>query len=321
MNIASRLMQALLIAVVFASSTVFAQKDTAKLVVGYPPGQSVDVIARLLAERLGPAIGRNLIVENMPGQAGSLALAAVARMPADGSVMTLSASAAIAGNPFLYKNVRYDSVKDFEPIGLIYDAPLVLMVNSALPVNTLGELVAYVKAHPGKVNFSSPGNGSVSHLAMAELMRRTGMTMTHVPYQGAAKSLTDLSSGQVQVSFDAFAAASPFLEGGKIRPIAVSSAERISVLPSIPTVAESGVPDFDLVPWVGMLAPAGTPKPIVDKLSDELAKIVASPEFSQRIIGLGGRPRPRSAAEFKSYVRSEVGRWATVIRESNARAE
>jgi tripartite-type tricarboxylate transporter receptor subunit TctC len=308
-------------ALVFAAGAAFAEKDTGKLIVGYPPGQSVDAVARLLADRMGPAIGRNMIVENMPGQAGSLALAAVSHMPADGTVFTLSASAAIAGNPFLYKNVHYDSIKDFEPIGLIYDAPLVLMVNSALPVNTFGELLAYVKAHPGKVNFSSPGNGSVSHLAMAELMRRTGMTMTHVPYQGSAKSLTDLASGEVQVSFDAFAAAKPFLEGGKVRPIAVSSAQRIAPLPAIPTVSESGVPDFDLVPWVGMLAPAGTPKAVVDQASDALEKIVSSQDFSQRIAALGGRARPLSAVQFRSYVRSEVGRWSNVIRDSHARID
>jgi tripartite-type tricarboxylate transporter receptor subunit TctC len=250
-------------------------------------------VARLLAERLGPAIGRTLVVENMPGQSGSVALEAVARMPADGSIMTLSASAAVAGNPVLYKNVRYDSV----------------------------DLIAYVKANPGKVSYSSPGNGSVSHLAMSELMRRTGMAMTHVPYQGAAKSLTDLAAGQVQVSFDANAAAQPFLAGGRVRAIAVSSNERISVLPAVPTVAESGLPDFDLVPWVGLLAPAGTPKAVVDKVSEELARIVRSQDFSQRIIGLGGRPRTSSASEFKSFVRSEVERWAGVIKSSGARPE
>jgi tripartite-type tricarboxylate transporter receptor subunit TctC len=314
-------MKAIVLALLLAAGTAFAQKETGKLIVGYPPGQSVDAVARLLADRLGLAIDRNLIVENMPGQAGSLALAAVARMPADGSVLTLSASAAIAGNPALYKNVRYDSVKDFEPIGLIYDAPLVLMVNSALPVNTFAELVDYVKAHPGKVNFSSPGNGSVSHLAMTELMRRTGMKMTHVPYQGSAKSLTDLAAGEVQVSFDAYAAAQAFLAGGKVRAIAVSSRDRISPLPTIPTVSESGVPDFDLVPWVGMFAPAGTPKPVVDKLSEALFKIVSSPDFTQRVVAIGGRPRPEPADKFRNYVRSEVGRWANVIRESNARAD
>lgn len=310
-----------IIALLLTGSSTFAQKETGKLIVGYPTGQSVDVVARLLTDRLGQAIGRTLIVENMPGQSGSVALAAVARMPADGSVMTLSASAAIAGNPFLYKNVRYDSVKDFEPIGLIYDAPLVLMVNSALPVQSVKDLIAYAKANPGKVNYSSPGNGSVSHLAMSELMRRAGIEMTHVPYQGAAKSLTDLAAGQVQVSFDAYAAAQPFLSGGRVRAIAVSSLERISVLPSIPTVAESGLADFDLVPWVGLLAPAGTPKAVVDKVSEELARIVRSQDFSHRIVALGGRPRSSTAAEFKSFVRMEVDRWATVVKSSGARLE
>ncbi|HVZ45652.1 MAG TPA: tripartite tricarboxylate transporter substrate binding protein [Ramlibacter sp.] len=305
------------IALLLTCTAAFAQKDAGKLIVGYPPGQSVDTVARLLADRLGPAIGRTLIVENMPGQSGSLALAAVSRMPADGSIMTLSASAAVAGNPFLYRNVRYDSVKDFEPIGLIYDAPLVLMVGSALPIHSLAELVAYVKAHPGTVNYSSPGNGSVSHLAMSELMRRTGIAMTHVPYQGSAKSLTDLAAGQVQVSFDAYAAAQPFLAGGRVRPIAVSSGDRISALPSIPTVAET-VGDFDLVPWVGLFAPAGTPQAVVDKTSEELSKIVRSRDFSQRIVALGGRPRPASASEFKAFVRREVERWAAVIKSSGA---
>jgi len=310
-----------LIALLLAATPAFAQKDTGKLIVGYPTGQSVDVVARLLTDRLGPAIGRTLIVENMPGLAGSVALAAVSRMPADGSIMTLSASAAIAGNPFLYKNVRYDSVKDFEPIGLIYDAPLVLMVNSTLPIQSMKDLLAYVKANPGKVNYSSPGNGSVSHLAMSELMRRAGIEMTHVPYQGAAKSLTDLAAGQVQVSFDAYGAAQPFLAGGRVRPIAVSSIERISVLPAVPTVAESGLADFDLVPWVGLLAPAGTPRAVVDKVSEELAKIVRSPDFSQRIVALGGRPRPLAAGEFKSFVRAEVDRWSGVVKSSGAKLE
>ncbi|NPC57943.1 Bug family tripartite tricarboxylate transporter substrate binding protein [Caenimonas soli] len=304
-----------------ASGPCFAQADSGKLIVGYPPGQSVDVVARVLAARLGPAMGRNLIVENMPGQAGSLALAAVAKMPADGSIMTLSASAAIAGNPFLYRNVRYDSLKDFEPIGLIYDAPLLLLVNSALPIQSFKELVAYAKANAGKVNYSSPGNGSVSHLAMTELMRRTGIEMTHVPYQGAAKSLTDLAAGQVQVSFDAVAAAQPFLAGGKVRAIAVSSRERVQAMPSVPTVAESGLDDFDMVPWVGLLAPAGTPKATVDKASEELIKIVRSPDFSQRIVAMGGRPRTSSASEFRSFVEKEIAHWSAIVKASGAKLE
>lgn len=316
-----RILKAVIAIALLASSSCFAQADSGKLIVGYPPGQSVDVVARVLAGRLGPAMGRNLIVENMPGQAGSLALAAVSKMPADGSVMTLSASAAIAGNPSLYRSVRYDSVKDFEPIGLIYDAPLLLLVNSALPITSLKDLVAYTKANQGKVNYSSPGNGSVSHLAMTELIRRTGIEMAHVPYQGAAKSLTDLAAGQVQVSFDAVGAAQPFLAGGKVRAIAVSSRERVQVMPAVPTVAESGLDDFDMVPWVGLLAPAGTPKAVVDKASAELVKIVRSPDFTQRIVAMGGRPRTSTAAEFKSFVEKEMAHWSSVIKSSGAKME
>jgi tripartite-type tricarboxylate transporter receptor subunit TctC len=321
MRIALHVLRSLALPLLFACASTHAQKDVGKLIVGYPPGQSVDVVARLLVDRLGPALGRTLIVENIPGQSGSLALAAVARMPADGSALTLSAAAALAGNPFLYSKVRYDSVRDFEPIGLVYDAPLVLMVNSKLPVESFRELVAYVKARPGTINYSSPGNGSVSHLAMTEVMRRTGMAMTHVPYVGSAKSLTDLAAGEVQVSFDAYAGAAPFLAGGKVRPIAVSSSERLSSVPALPTLAESGLDGFDLVPWVGMLAPAGTPAHTVEKLSQELAKIVRSPEFSQRIVTLGGRPRAGSAEQFKAFLRSEVVRWEAVIKESGAKLE
>jgi tripartite-type tricarboxylate transporter receptor subunit TctC len=321
MSIASRFLRFVALPALFACASAHAQNDVGKLIVGYPPGQSVDVVARLLVERLGPALGRTLIVENMPGQAGSAALAAVARMPADGSTFTLSASAALAGNPFLYKQVRYDSVRDFEPIGLVYDAPLVLMVNSKLPVTSFRELVDYVKARPGSINYSSPGNGSVSHLAMTEVIRRTGIAMTHVPYVGAAKSLTDLAAGEVQVSFDAYAGAQPFLAGGKVRAIAVSSSERVSAAPSIPTLSESGLEGFDLVPWVGMLAPAGTPASTVAKLSEELSKIVRSSEFSQRIVALGGRPRALAAEQFKAFLRSEVTRWEAVVRESGAKLE
>jgi tripartite-type tricarboxylate transporter receptor subunit TctC len=321
MSLASRILRLVALPLLFACANAQAQKDVGKLIVGYPPGQSVDVVARLLVDRLGPVLGRTLIVENMPGQSGSTALAAVARMPADGSIVTLSASAALAGNPFLYNNVRYDSVRDFEPIGLVYDAPLVLMVHSKLPVESFRELVAYVKAHPGAINYSSPGNGSVSHLAMTELMRRTGIAMTHVPYVGSAKSLTDLAAGEVQVSFDAYAGAQPFLAGGKVRAIAVSSSERLSVVPAIPTLSESGLDGFDLVPWVGMLAPAGTPAPAVEKLSQELSKVVRSSEFSQRILALGGRPRAGSAEQFKAFLRSEVVRWGAVVKESGAKLE
>jgi len=316
-----RLLKGAMALALLASSACFAQSTTGKLIVGYPPGQSVDVVARMLAARLGPAMGRNLIVENMPGLAGSLALAALAKMPPDGSSMTLSASAAIAGNPFLYRNVRYDSLKDFEPIGLIYDAPLLLLVNGALPIRSFADLIAYAKANAGKVNYSSPGTGSVSHLAMTELIRRTGTAMTHVPYQGSAKSLTDLAAGQVQVSFDAVSAAQPFLASGKIRAIAVSSRERVPVLPSVPTVAESGLDDFDMVPWVGLLAPAGTPKALIDKASEELIKIVRSPDFSQRIVALGGRPRTSSPSEFRSFVQTEITYWSAVVKTSGAKME
>jgi tripartite-type tricarboxylate transporter receptor subunit TctC len=302
-------------------SAAFAGPTVGRIIVGYPPGQSVDSVGRLLAERLGKMTNRKWIVENVPGQSGSIALAAVTRLPADGSVLTLSASAALAGNPFLFANVRYDPIKDFDPIGLVYDAPLLLLVNSELPVKSLPELLAYLRANPGKLSYSSPGNGSVSHLAMAELLRRSGTKMEHIPYQGATQSLSDLAGGRVQVSFDAIAPALPLITAGKIRAIAISSKERSTLLPDVPTVSESGIDGFDLVPWVGLLAPAGTPKGEVDKLSADLAKIVCSEDFSKQIVMLGGRPRSSSASEFKSFLQTEVERWSGVIKRSGAKLE
>lgn len=304
------------------AGAAMAHGDAAgKIVIGFPAGQSVDTVARWLAPKLESALGRPMVVLNMPGQGGSVALAAFAKLPPDGSALTLAASAALAGNSALYKNVKYDPLKDFEPIGLLYDAPLLLLVNSALPINSVAELLSYARANPTKLSYSSPGNGTVSHLAMSEFMRRTGINMTHIPYQGSAKSLTDLAGGIVQVSFDAIAGAQPFLASGRVKAIAISSKERVSLMPDVPTVAESGVPGFDLVPWVGMLAPAGTSKESIDRVSAELARIVRSDEFVRRLASLGARPRSSSPAEFRTYLRSEVDRWAMVIKNSGAKLE
>lgn len=292
-----------------------------KIVVGYPPGQSVDAVARMLAGMLSGPLNRTMVVENIAGQSGSIALSSFARQPADGGTLTLAASASLAVNPVLYKNIKYDTLKDFEPVGLLYDAPLLLLVNADLPVDSVASLIAYVKQNAGKISYSSPGNGSVSHLAMTEFMRRTGLVMTHVPYQGAAKSLTDLSSGQVQVTFETIGAAKPFLKTGKIRPLAVSSGKRVAYMPQLPTVAESGLQGFDLVPWVGVLAPAGTPRDRVEKVADELNRIAKSEEFTSRMEALGTRPLTGTPDEFKTFLKSEVSRWAEVVRVSGARVD
>lgn len=304
-----------------AGAAVAQSPSTTRIVVGFPPGQSVDVIGRLLAESLGPALGQTFIVENMPGQGGSIALASVARMPADGSALALAAAAALAGNPFLYSNVRYDSLKDFTPIGLVYDAPLVLLVNAGASVRTVQDVVALARSRPGKLSFSSPGNGTVSHLAMTEFARRAGLEMVHVPYQGSAKSLTDLAGGSVELSFDTIVAAQPYIASGKLRAIAVSSADRVALLPDLPTVAESGFEGFDMVPWVAMVAPAGLAQASVARLNAEVMKIVRSDAFATRMTALGARPRPGTAAEFDSFLRREVARWGEAVKRSGAKLD
>ncbi len=293
----------------------------AQLVVGFPPGQSVDIVGRMLAERLGPALGRNVIVDNKPGQGGSLALGHVARSPADGSTYTLAALAALVANPHLYKNVQYDTLKDFEPIGLVYDAPMVLLVNPSVPVKSVADLIAHAKQNPDRLTHSSSGNGTVSHLGMVAFKQRTGITMLHVPYPGSAKALLDLMSGNVQVAMETAASALPHIRSGRLRLLAVCSARRMSVFPDAPTVAELGFDGFEAVAWIGLLAPAGLPADLVSKVNAEISTLVRSDDFSNRMLAIGAQPRTSTPAEFAAYLRAEYRKWGDLVRQSGAKVD
>lgn len=300
----------------------YAQADeVVQLVVGFPPGQSVDVVGRMLADRLAPVLGKKVIVENRPGQGGSIALASVAKMPPDGNTITLAALASLVANPHLYKNVHYQTLKDFQPIGLVYNAPLVLVVNPSLPVKSVAELVAYAKAHPGKLAFSSSGNGTVSHLGMVDFEHRAGINMLHVPYQGSVKAMTDLVGGRVQVGMDTVPATQTLLKAGKLRLLAVCSPSRLSVFPDTPTVAEEGFPGFEAVAWVGLLAPAGTPKDFVDKVNGGIAALESSKKFVRLLTNIGLQSRFDTPEDFASYLRSEYAKWGELVRISGARID
>jgi tripartite-type tricarboxylate transporter receptor subunit TctC len=292
-----------------------------RILVGFPPGQATDLVARLLAERLTTTLARPVIVENKPGQGGSIALATLAKSPPDGNTLTLSALAAYAVNPYLYPNVGYSTLKDLAPVAMVADLPLVLAVNPSVPATTLKELVAYAKANPDKLSHSSSGNGTLSHLLMEDFKQRAGIKIMHVPYPGSARAVNDLIAGTVQVGLDTVAVLQPQINAGKLRIIAAGTRTRLAAFPDTPTFDELGYPGFEAVAWVGVTAPAGTPLALREQLNAEIQKIVRSPDFTQRLLAMGSVPRPGSIDEMAALLKSEDARWQAIIARSGAKVD
>ena len=313
---------ALSLAASLAASGAFAQGGkVTKLVVGFPAGQGIDLLARLVADRLRDELGETVIVENKSGQGGSIALGQVARAAPDGSTLLMSAMAALVMNPHLYKNVTYDTLKSFQPVARVADLPCVLVVNPKLPVTTLAELIAYAKANPDKLSHSSSGNGTVSHIAMEELKRAAGIRIMHVPYQGSAAAMTDLVAGNVTVAMDTVAVTRPLIKSGQLRLIAVGSAERLPFFPDTPTIAELGFPGFEANAWVGILVPAQTASDYVARLAAALQKIVNTPEMHAGLDSIGALPKPSTTPEFEAFLKAEYARWGKAIAASGIKAD
>jgi tripartite-type tricarboxylate transporter receptor subunit TctC len=262
-----------------------------------------------------------VIVENKPGQGGSVVLAQLARSPADGSVLTLSALAAYLVNPHLYGNVQYDTLKDFDPVGMVADLPMALVVHPSVPVKSLRELIDYAKANPDKLSHSSSGSGTLSHLLMEDFKQRAGINVIHVPYQGSPRAMVDLIGGTVQVGLDTVTVTGPQVKAGKLRLIAAGTQKRLPMFPDAPTIAESGFPGFEAVAWIALAAPAGTPREIRERIGAEMVKAVRSPEFTEKLAAIGAVPRPSSPDEFGAFLRSESPRWREIVARSGAKAE
>jgi len=284
------------------------------MVVGFPAGQATDIVARLLAEALKPELGETVIVDNKPGQGGSIALGLVARAAPDGSTFVLSPLAALAINPYLYKNVTYRSLTSFEPVARVCDLPLVLVVHPSLPVKTLPELIAYAKANPGKLNCGSAGNGTTRHLSCEMFNAAAGIKAEHVPYKGTGPATTALLAGEIDYVFEALGSAAQHIRSGKLKAIAVTSARRSPAFPDVPTAMQQGLPGFEITSWYGLWVPTGTPAAVSQRLHALGLMASEDPEVRDLWARLGGEQGGMPAPEFTQFVRNEVQKWGRVVK-------
>lgn len=291
-----------------------------KIVVPYPPGGTNDIVVRLLAQKLGDSMGQPFVVENKPGASGNLGAEQAARAAPDGYTLLL-VTTGHSIHPSLYKNLRYNIKTDLTPVSELTRGPMLVMVTPSLPYKTVRDVIAAAKAKPGSINFGSAGNGSSTHLATELLSSMAGVKMTHIPYSGSAPAMADVMAGNAQLVMDLMFSALPQVNGGKLRAIAITGAKRSPLLPNVPTVAESGVPGFETLAWNGLMAPASTPKPIIDKLNAEIHKALDAPEMKERLRAQGFEPSPGTPEQFGALIRSEIDRWAKVVKTSGAKVE
>lgn len=292
-----------------------------RLVIGLAAGGPSDVMARTVAQALGERLGQQVIVDNKPGVGGNIAAELVAKSAPDGYTLFFTSTGPLAVAPSLFSKLAYDPIKDFAPIGLVANLPLVLVVPTSLPVHNLTELLALAKSRPGELMYASAGNGGTTHLAMELLKSAANVNIQHVPYKGTSAAMPDLVSGQVQMVLDGWSGTQPMVKAGKLRQIAVAVDKRLTVAPDVPTIAESGFPDFNASPWYGIVAPAGTPKAVVDRLGAELRATMATPSVREKFATLGMEPLSNSPAEFAAFIEKETTKWTKVVKLSGAKPD
>jgi tripartite-type tricarboxylate transporter receptor subunit TctC len=291
-----------------------------RMVVAVPPGGPADTLSRLIAPRLTEVLGQPIVIDNRPGANGNIAYETVARAAPDGYTIT-AVAAGVAINPSLYREVKYDPLKDFAPITQGIAVPNLLIVHPSVAATSVKDLVALAKARPRQIAFASAGNGTSGHLALEQFAQMSGAQVIHVPYKGGGPALTEVIAGQVQALFSIALTAIPQVKAGKVRALGITSAKRSALAPDLPTLAESGFPGFEVVGWFGWLAPARTPRAIVDQLNGEIVRILHQPEMKERLLGLGADPVASTPQEFAAFIAAEHAKWARVIRDANIRAE
>ena len=320
---AVRLLAAIVVAMMVqvAAAQDYPGSKPIRLIVPFPPGGGTDVFARQLSDKLRATAKWTLVVDNKAGAGGNIGIETAANAPGDGYTIALGQTSNLAINPSLYAKLPYDPLKDLVPIVLVADAPLVLVVPASSPFKTLGELVAGAKKKPGDITFGSPGNGTVAHLTGELLQTAAGIKLQHIPYKGSAQAITDLIGGQVQSFMSSVPTAMSHIKGGKLRPLAVSSAKRAAALPDVPTISEAGYKGFDANTWFGLVAPKGTPAAVVEKINVEVNKALKSPDVREKFAAEGGGPLGGSAQEFAALLKADHAKWAKVVKESGAKLD
>ena len=306
------------------ASSVLAQaypNHAIRLVVPFPAGGTTDILARAVGQKLTESLGQSVVVDNRPGAGGNIGADIVAKSAPDGYTLLMGTVGTHAINPSLYTKMPYDHVKDFVPVVLVAGVPNVLVVNPSVPVQSVADLIKLAKSKPGEINFASSGAGTSIHLSGELFKAMAGVDMTHVPYKGSAPALTDLIGGQVQLMFDNLPSALPQIKAGKLRAIAVTSLKRAPVLPDVPTIAESGLPGFEASSWFGVLAPAGTPAPVVAKLNAEVNKWLQSPDAREQLLAQGAVAAGGTPEQFAAHIRTETEKWAKVVKASGAKVD
>ena len=302
------------------SQTAYPDKPI-RLVVPYPPGGFTDILGRLLSAQLQTRLGQTVVVDNKGGGGSTIGSALVARAPADGYTLLLVAPDLAINESLMASRLSYDARKDFSPVIRAAWSPMVLVTHPSVPAKNVAEFLALAKARPGKINFASGGIGTGAHLALELFKTRAGVDVTHVPYKGNGPATSDLLGGQVSAMFLQYAVAKPHIAGGKLVMLATPSGKRSAAIPDVPTIAESGLPGFDVEPWFGIVAPAGTPAAIVNRLNAEIGKIMQQNDVKEMLASVGAAPSISSPQEFGKFIDSEVTRWAEVVKASGAKAE
>ena len=306
------------------TAAAFAQAYPTKpirMIVPFPPGGGNDIIARLVAQKLGSRLGQNVIVDNRAGANGIVGLSAVMQAAPDGYTLGIAAAGPMAVNPSLYDKLAYDPVKDFEPITNMVIYPLLLVTHPSVPAKTMPELLALARQKPGTLFFASPGSGNSGHLAGELLNSLAKVNTVHVPYKGQGPAVADLLAGQVQMLYSSIPSVLPLVQQGRLRAIAIGSEQRLSSMPAVPTIAESGVPGYEAYSWIGIVAPAGTPQPIITKLNQEIVQILKQKDVEAELLAQGAIAVADSPQHFGAYIKTEIAKWGAVVKSANIKAD
>ena len=292
-----------------------------RIIAQFTPGTSTDILARVIGGKLTEAWGQQVVVDNRPGAGGVVGTELGAKAAPDGYTLTMAVSSGFGINPTLYAKLPYDAIRDFAPITNIALTPQTLVTNPSFAAKSVKELVALAKGKPGQVNYASLGSGSTSHLTMEMFRSAAGIQLNHIPYKGSPAAHAELFSGQIPIMFDAIPAVLPHVRSGRLRGLGIGAAKRSPFLPDVPTIAESGYPEFEAVGWIGIAAPARTPAPVLDKLNTEIVRIINTPEMKERLATLAFTPVGDTREQFARFIQSEIAKWGRAVRESGAKAE